>query len=211
MRRIALLLTTAVTVMLVVFAPTGSLYSQDRKPAIKIGVVDLKKVSERFEKWLVFAKKLEDESKASNDKLAVMEKEIARLQQMLKNLKPGSESHMQTQIEISQKQIELRGFFDKEQRRLKAMAEKMGGELLRNIEEVIKEYGRVHGYTLIIKKEDLPVQGRDWDQLRSYVSRKSVMYYDPNIDITDEIVKILNKKHKVKKEDDTRKKSEPQK
>jgi Skp family chaperone for outer membrane proteins len=210
MRRTALLLAAAATVILVICAPAGGLYAQEKKPAIKIGVVDLKKVSERFEKWLVFAKKLEDESNASNDKLAAMEKDIKKLQEMLKNFEPGSEKHTQIQIEISQKQITLRSYFEREQKRLKAMAEKMGAELLRNIEDVIKEYGRIHGYTLIIKKEDLPVQGRDWDQLRSYVSRKSVMYYDPNIDITDEIVKILNKKHKVKKENGA-KKDQPQK
>ena len=207
MRQSIRLLATAVTVLLVVFALADNLYSQQQK--VKIGVVDLKKVSEKFEKWMVYAKKLEDESKASNAKLEKMENDIKKLQGMLKNFEPGTEKIMQIQIEISQKQIQLKNFFEKEQKRLKAEAEKMGGELLNNIEDVIKEYGRVNGYTLIIKKEDLPVKGRDWDQLRSYVSRKNVMYYDPNIDITEKIIEILNKKYKVKKEEKPEKEGKP--
>ena len=76
------------------------------------------------------------------------------------------------------------------------MAEKLGGDLLDNIEEVIKKYGRQNGFTLIIKKEEVPLQGRDWQELRSYVSRKAVMYYAANIDLTEKIVEILNRDFK---------------
>jgi Skp family chaperone for outer membrane proteins len=178
----------------------GSLYSQQdrdvKRQEVKVGVVDLQGVTMKFDKWLRLAKKLEDESKASSDKMEKMEAEGAALQESLKQYEPGSPKHTETQIEISKRQIELKTFFENEQKRLKEMAEKLGGELVDNIEEVVKEYGRQNSFTLIIKKEETQPQGRNWDELRSYVVRKTVMFYDPNIDITGEIIKILNERFK---------------
>ena len=110
---------------------------------------------------------------------------------------PNSRETVLHFCEAVQKQFgPMRSFFQREQERLREMAESLGGELLDNIETVIKEYGRENGFTLIIKKEEGPVQGRDWDELRSYVSRKSVMYYSANIDLTNKVVEILNKRYK---------------
>jgi len=195
MKRTALLLIFSGTVMLVVFCLTNSLYSQQDQP-VKVGVVDLKLVSENFEKWKKLATQLDSETEKSNEKLAAMGKEIEKLQEMEKEFKPGSDKHKETQIALSTKDIEMKSFLHTEQNRLKEMAERLGGELLNNIEDVIKTYGRKEGYTLIIKKEEMPVQNQDWMQLRNYVSRKSVMYYSADIDLTNKIVKILNENYK---------------
>jgi Skp family chaperone for outer membrane proteins len=180
--------------MLLVFCLTSSLYSQQQ--SVKVGVVDLKLVSENFDKWKRLAGQLDTETEKSNKKLADMGKDIEKLQEMEKQFKPGSDKHKEIQIALSTKDIEMKSFLHTEQNRLKEMAEKLGGELLNNIEAVIKQYGRKEGYTLIIKKEEMPVQNQDWMQLRNYVSRKSVMYYSTDIDLTDKIVKELNENYK---------------
>lgn len=195
MRHLVFLLAVLAVAATAVFCLTGTLYSQ-QGPDVKIGVVDLQEVSTRFDKWKRLAKDLETESEKSNAELAKKEKELAELQEMLKEFEPGSEKHTEVQIEFKTKEVKLRSFFEKEQKRLKGRAEKMGGELLDNIEKVIQQYGRENGFTLIIKKEELPVEGRDWNELRGYVSRKSVMYYAPNIDITEKAVQILNNRFK---------------
>lgn len=194
MKRTVLLLTFSGTVMLLVFCLTSSLYSQQQ--SVKVGVVDLKLVSENFDKWKRLATQLDSETEKSNKKLADMGKEIEKLQEMEKQFKPGSDKHKEIQIALSTKDIEMKSFLHTEQNRLKEIAEKLGGELLNNIEAVIKNYGRKEGYTLIIKKEEMPVQNQDWMQLRNYVSRKSVMYYSTDIDLTDKIVKELNENYK---------------
>jgi len=195
MGRIVLPLITAVAVMILVFGLTGRLYSQQGQDT-KIGVVDLQQVSTRFGKWIRLAKRLEEENAASNKKLEEMAKKIADLEREQKQFEPGSKRHTEIQIELSTKKIEGQTFYENEQKRLKGMAETLGGELLDNIEKIIQQYGRDNGFTLIIKKEEVATQGRDWAELRSYVNRKAVMYYAANIDITEKIVQILNEKHK---------------
>lgn len=194
MKSTILLLIFSGTVMLMVFCLTSSLYSQQQ--SVKVGVVDLKIVSENFDKWKRLAGQLDAETEKSNQRLAEMGKEIEQLQETEKQFKPGSDKHKEIQIALSTKDIEMKSFLHTEQNRLKEMAEKLGGELLNNIEAVIKQYGRKEGYTLIIKKEEMPVQNQDWMQLRNYVSRKSVMYYSADIDLTDKIVKELNENYK---------------
>ncbi len=194
MKRTILLLAFSGTVMLLVFCLTSSLYSQQQ--SVKVGVVDLKLVSENFNKWKRLAGQLDTETEKSNQALAEMGKAMEKLQEDEKEFKPGSKKHTEIQIELSRKDIEMKSFLHTEQNRLKEMAEKLGGELLNNIEAVIKQYGRKEGYTLIIKKEEMPVQNQDWMQLRNYVSRKSVMYYSTDIDLTTKIVNILNENYK---------------
>jgi len=194
MKRTVLLLAFSGTVMLLVFCLTSSLYSQQQ--SVKVGVVDLKIVSENFNKWKRLAAQLDTETEKSNKQLAEMGKEIEKLQEEEKQFKPGSDKHKEIQIALSTKDIEMKSFLHTEQNRLKEMAEKLGGELLNNIEAVIKNYGRKEGYTLIIKKEEMPVQNQDWMQLRNYVSRKSVMYYSADIDLTNKIVSELNENYK---------------
>ena len=195
MKRTLLLLASAAAVMLIMLGLTSSLYSQ-QGTSVKIGVVDLQEVSTRFEKWKRLAKKLEEETEASNKKLGEREKSIGTSQEKLKNFERGSDTAREIEVQIFKAQGDLKSFFEREQERLKSMAEKLGGDLLDNIEEVIKKYGRQNGFTLIIKKEEVPLQGRDWQELRSYVSRKAVMYYAANIDLTEKIVEILNRDFK---------------
>jgi Skp family chaperone for outer membrane proteins len=189
-----LLLTFSGAVMLLVFCLTSSLYSQQQ--SVKVGVVDLKLVSERFNKWKRLADQLDKESNESNKKLVKMGEEVEKLQEEVKEFEPGGDKHTELQIQLSRKDIEMKRFLHTEHKRLKEMAEKLGGELLNNIDAVIKQYGRKEGYTLIIKKEEMQVQNQDWMQLRNYVSRKSVMYYSTEIDLTTKIVKILNENYK---------------
>jgi outer membrane protein len=190
-----LMMAGAAGIMLVVFSLTSNLYSQQAQD-VKIGVVDLKEVSEGFTKWARLAKELEEESGQSNAKLEEYDGKIEKLQEALKDLDKESARYTETEIEIYKIQAEQKRFYQSEQGRLKKMAETLGGDLLDNIEKVIQQYGRANGYTLIIKKEDLPVREGDWEELRIYVTRKSVMYYASNIDITDKVIEILNKDYK---------------
>jgi Skp family chaperone for outer membrane proteins len=195
MKRTMLMMAGAAGIMLVVFSLTSNLYSQQAQD-VKIGVVDLKEVSEGFTKWARLAKELEEESGQSNAKLEEYDGKIEKLQEALKDLDKESARYTETEIEIYKIQAEQKRFYQSEQGRLKKMAETLGGDLLDNIEKVIQQYGRANGYTLIIKKEDLPVREGDWEELRIYVTRKSVMYYASNIDITDKVIEILNKDYK---------------
>jgi Skp family chaperone for outer membrane proteins len=195
MRRVAVLFGFSVAVMLVVFGLTSTLYSQAGQQT-KIGVVNLEQVSQGFKMWQRCDDKITAEKVALAQKLDEILKEIQKTQEELKNFKKWSEKYTEKLIEAEKMNIERAALYQTGQEHLMGLAKKYGDGLLNNIEKVIREYGRKHGYTIIVKKEERPAGDADFGQLMGYVSRNSVLYHNAAIDLTDEIIKLLNKKYK---------------
>jgi Skp family chaperone for outer membrane proteins len=195
MKRIAVLFGFAAAVVLVVFGLTGTLYSQAAQQT-KIGVVNLEKVSDGFDRWQRCDAGINAESVKLARELDKKLKDIEKKQEELKNFEKWSKKYTEILIEAENMKIQRAALYQTGQRKLVELAKKHGDELLIMIEGVIRDYGRANGYTIIIKKDERPAGAPDWNQLIGYVSRNSVLYHNRGIDLTDEIIKLLNKKYK---------------
>ncbi len=195
MRRIAVLFGFSVAVMLVVFGLTSTLYSQAAQET-KIGVVNLEKVSKDFQKWQRLDAEITAESVKLARQLDSKLKDIEKKQEELKNFEKWSKKYTEILIEAENMKIQRAALYQTGQQELVGLAKKHGDALLGNVEEVIRDYGRANGYTIIIKKEERPAGDPNWNQLIGYVSRNSVLYHNQGIDLTDKVVKLLNRKYK---------------
>ncbi len=183
------------TVCLLLLGLSGSLYSQQGEQ-VKIGVVDLEETSSRFKKWIRYSEEFDKEKEVLNKQIEEKAREIERLSEMLKQFKPGSEQHQKVQIEIQTKTIKYQNFIKEQDRQLRQKLDIMGGELFNDIETVVSEYGRQNGFTLILRKEKRTVKGLGWVKLQMYYSTNPVIYHSANIDLTEKVLEILNKKFK---------------
>lgn len=196
MRRVIITLTCAAMVAGLVLALAGSLHSQSRQ--VKIGVVDLKQISERFRKWINLGEEIEKMNETVGKEIEKFDQGIENQRQMIKNLQPGSEQYIETEIKIGALRVRRRAFLEGKDKEGKKKVEEYGRELFKNIEKAIEDYARRNGYSLIIRKQDLAIH--DFYDIPQYVSRKDVMYYRSGMDITNEVVEMLNKRHKVARE-----------
>jgi Skp family chaperone for outer membrane proteins len=167
-----------------------------KHPPVKIGVVDLLVLSQRWKKWHRLAEQLEDESFNFQAQIGTMENEITRLEQQLRQLPPGAQQAPLIQDDIKENLSKQKELFRRGQKRLKEMANKFMCELISDMERVIRQYGKMNGYSFIVKKSDKVMIEGDFSAIQEYVKTKTVLYYNSGIDLTEEIIKILNEKYK---------------
>ena len=194
MKRLFVFLAFCAVVALLLTVLADKLYSQQNQALI--GVVDLLKTSQRWKKWKRLEELLQEEEKAFKKKLEELSEEIVQKEKELRSLKEGSLEYEKTEKEYSVKRIEFKGYRQRKADELQKKAEKYMRELVQNMESEVEKYGRVNDYRLIIKKQEVSIEGYEWRALQNYILNKSVMFYAQNIDITSEITDILNEKHK---------------
>ena len=150
---------------------TGALCAKGEN---KTGFVDVKKVFDDYDKKKEFDKVLEKSVKEKEDQISKQEDEIKRLTEELE-IKNEKEK-LKTQEDIDEKRRKLADFKRAAQSELDRQNDKLVREIVLEINEVVKDYGQKEGYGLILKSS-------------------SILYGDPGMDITDNIVKILNENY----------------
>lgn len=140
--------------------------------ATKMATIDLSRAFDEYQKTKQSDKVLEgkgSEKKAERDKKVV---EIKKLKGEMDLLSDEGKQEKQTLIDQKVKELQE---FDREVRdSLRGERDQMVREILKDIDQVIQEYGTEQGYTLILNDRVL-------------------LFKDKNLDVTEEIIKRLNK------------------
>lgn len=140
--------------------------------ALNIAFIDLERTFEDYNKTKEAYKRLDKKLREKEKQRKKMVEEIRRLKDELELLSEKGKEEKQVLIDEKISQL---GEFDRKTKdefrreRLKAIR-----EISQEIEAVIQQYGKTHGYDFIVSSRSLAF-GRD------------------ELDITDEILKILNK------------------
>lgn len=145
---------------------------------MKIGYVDIFKVFNDYEKTKEYDDKLEVKKNAAEKKLENKKETIEKLQGKLDLLKESEKAK-----EAKKLSKELKEYRDLEREVFtdirKERDEKMK-DIVEDIDKIIKDYAKKNGFELIINSN-------------------AVLYGVKAMDVTDEILKISNKKYKKKK------------
>ena len=139
---------------------------------MKMATIDLSRAFDEYEKTKQSDKVLEgkgNEKKAERDKKVT---EIKKLKGEMDLL--SDEGKQEKQAMIDQKVKELQQFDREVRDGLRGERDQMVREILKDIDQVIQEYGNEQGYTIILNDRVL-------------------LYKDKNLDLTEEIIKRLNK------------------
>ncbi|MCX7917035.1 MAG: OmpH family outer membrane protein [bacterium] len=143
----------------------------------KIGYVDIKKVFDNYEE----AKKIEenfkkevDEAQKSLDKLQEEVKKMQDEYEKKKNLmKPEEQTKKENELrvkiqELSKKWMETKQKLDEKGKNLEA-------QIFEDIKKAISDYAKKNGYYMV-------------------VDSRLILYGESAVDLTDEVIKLINKK-----------------
>lgn len=154
-------------------------------PPARIAVVDLEKVLEGMDRRAKLEAEIREEFEAKKASLEELQKVIQRLQGELELLKPGSDEGKRIQREIAQKEAEVD--FNKKQYTadIEEKRNRHFDGLLAQIQAVTREYAHERGINLVLQRQ-LRIQPEvpPWE---------SVVFAEDPLDITSDIVEILNK------------------
>jgi len=142
----------------------------------KIGYIDLSRAFDEYQKTKDFDKELEakgDMKQQEREKLVQdIRKMRGELELMNKNAREKKEADIESKIKYLQD-------FDQEAKAdLTKDRDNMVKDILKEMSDVIKEYGEKNGYSII-------------------VNDRVLLYGDSGMELTNEIIKILNDKYKT--------------
>jgi len=159
---------------------------------LKIGFVDLDRVLEDYKKKQEGEAKLRSDYEEDLKKLRERRAKIEETIQEIQILEVGSTERdlreLETQMDIHRIKLEQ----DRLEKRYQKNHTAKLRELYLEIVKKVEEYGRANGYTAILaRRGDLKPEDRR--ELLTLIISQSVLYHDPSLDVTQEVLKLLNK------------------
>ncbi|MGR3293935.1 MAG: OmpH family outer membrane protein [Candidatus Scalindua sp.] len=165
----------------------------------KIGIVDISRVFEKYQKRIDLDQKLKEQEKGFQDEVNKKRKEIIDLDEETQLLDLGSESRSNNENMMERKNVELEGYAKFAERQLlkkyKNFFENIYEEVVRKVEEI----GKQEGYDLIIKKEESDLKGGQISDLQFKIGIRTVLYHSDSVDITLDVIDNLNASYSKEK------------
>ncbi|MFA5388718.1 MAG: OmpH family outer membrane protein [Candidatus Omnitrophota bacterium] len=142
----------------------------------KIGYIDLSRAFDEYQKTKDFDKELEGKGDMKQQEREKLVQDIRKMREELELLNKSAREKKETDIESKIKSLQE---FDQEAKTdLTKDRDNMVKDILKEMGDVIKEYGEKNGYSII-------------------VNDRVLLYGDAGMDLTNEIIKILNDKYKT--------------
>ena len=159
-----------VGITLAIFLFSGLASAQENK----VGFVDLSKSFDEYQKTKDFDKELEKKGDMKQEEREKLVQDIRKMRGELELMNKSARDKKETDIEAKIKSLQE---FDQEAKTdLTKERDNMVKDILKEMSDVIKEYGQKNGYSIILNDRVL-------------------LYGDPGMELTNEIIKILNEKY----------------
>jgi Skp family chaperone for outer membrane proteins len=166
---------------------------ETQQETIKIGIVNINAIFEKYTLTAEYEKEATIEFENKMKAYQEMAKEIETLRDAIELFESGSMKWLEKNKELQQK-IFHAAFFEKwEKQQFNDRLKKLTENIYNNIRIAINDYAQRNGYTLILKTEDDDLKSESRTELKLKINDKKVLYYSPSYDITNEIIRLLNR------------------
>ncbi len=199
------LMFTKMPIMCLVFALLASLICTNINIAnaetedFKIGIVDISRVYEKYQKRIDLDQELKEQEKEFQDEVNKKRKEIIDLDEETQLLDLGSENRSNNENLMERKNVELEGYAKFAERQLlkkyKDSFENIYQEVVRKVEEI----GEQEGFDLVIKNEEADLKSGKIPDLQFKIGIRTVLYHSDSVDITLDVVEALNASYSKEK------------
>ena len=162
-----------ISVVAFLFLAAGNVFAESQG---KIGYIDLSRAFDEYQKTKDFDKELEGKGDMKQQEREKVVQDIRKMREELELMNKNAREKKETDIESKIKSLQD---FDQEAKTdLTKDRDNMVKDILKEMSDVIKEYGEKNGYSII-------------------VNDRVLLYGDSGLDLTNEIIKILNDKYKT--------------
>ena len=161
----------------------------------KIGIVDISKVFEKYNKRIDLDQQLKEQEKEFQDEINKKRKEMIDLDEETQLLDLGSESRSKNEELLERKNVELEGYAKFAERQLLKKYKDFFQNTYDEVVKKVKEIGKQENFDLIIKRED-----PDLESGQIKIGIRTVIYHSKAVDITPSIIESLNAAYSIEKE-----------
>ena len=148
-------------------------------PAVRIGVVNMQQVLNNSQRGMAAKQKLDQERAARQKDLDARQQEVVKMQADLEKQAPvlSEQAKRDKSEQLQTKVRDIRRLAEDANHEFQKKLQEAEGEMTQDIIQVIQEYGKDQGYTIILERSMLP-------------------YASPGVDVTPEIIKRFDGKQK---------------
>jgi Skp family chaperone for outer membrane proteins len=187
--------TTLAAVVILAVSASRPAYGSTR-----VAVVNIPEISEKYRRtadleahFEGLRKKFEQERDATRDRLDRMTKSLQE------ELKPDTEEFRERAKQVSLLDAELKWFIESEGRKIEDGLKTSMRSIYQDIQDTIAVVAEQNGIDIVLACDRLPEQPPDNpSQLRQQIMLQKVLYWRPEVDLTQEIVKRLNARYMEK-------------
>jgi|GEM_PF-3548104 len=163
------------------------------KTGMKIGFADIKKIIDEYKRTQTLEEKIDREREKKSDEIQKKKTKLDEIKDELKMLAKGSlvffkktKEGRRLEMEINLMEDELK--IDLQRRLLWATK-----QIYEDISMKIEDFAREKGYMVIFKVEKGEIESESKAELILKINSRSVLYYDPSLDVSQEIIDRLNR------------------
>ena len=166
----------------------------------KIGIVDIGNVFEKYQKRIDLDQELKEQEKEFQDEVNKKRKEIIDLDEETQLLDLGSESRSNNENLMERKNVELEGYAKFAERQLLKKNKDFFENIYQEVVQKVEKIGEQEGFDLIIKNEEADLKSNEISDLQFKIGIRTVLYHSDSVDITFDVVDILNASYSKEKE-----------
>lgn len=170
-------------------------------PTTRVAVVNIGKVSELYKRTADLEAEFGKKREGLNTQRDALRDKLQRLGRALQEeFKPGTDEYMARQKEFVMLQAELKYFKESHseqiEKELAASLRTIYGDIRTVVEEIAKE----RGIDVVLASDELPPGAPpNTTQMRQQIVLQKVIYWRPELDITDAVVERVNARYDKKK------------
>lgn len=171
------------------------------QPPLKVGVVDLSKIYDKWVKVKDFTDALEVQKKVQEEELGKMDKEVKEKITIRDTPGINIKIKQNAQIEIVQLKAKFEFMVQMWNEQVKRMLDEGIAKFFDEIQAEVDAYAKENGYTLVLKTESGTLSGeQNTAGAGEKIARRMVLSCHPGMDITDDVLTRLEAKYKKEKE-----------
>jgi len=157
-----------------------------------VGVVDLVRVFNDFEQTKALNTELERYKRQVTEEKQVKEEDLAVEKQTLLGFAPDSAEFRQRRGAFEKMMIEYRVWMAVKAESLEEQHRVWIERTYATATQCIADVAKERGIQVVITREELDATVQDTNVLRTQILNRKVVYYDPALDLTDEVLARLN-------------------
>lgn len=159
----------------------------------KVGVVNVAEVFDKYAKTKEYERILQKEKEREELLINEIKMKINKLQEEIAVLSPGSELYREKSEELAKERARYEYKAKTWNEYIKNKVNEQTLKLYKEIRDAITKYAVDNGFTFIFKSDPALATMSQGDDVTQQISIRTVLYAPKETDITEDIIKILNK------------------
>ena len=165
---------------------------------IKIGVVDISTVFDKYIKRIALDKQLKDIERLHENTIDRKQNAIMLLREEMELLDMGSKTRMGKEEAIQEKSIEIEVYAKFAEQNLLKKYKEFFEIIYFDVSREVEIYGKKNKFDLVLKKEKPELKSNEIRDLQFKIGINTVLYYSNAVDITSQIIKKINESYSAK-------------